>query len=122
VRPGSATLLAKAERAAHVAAAALAQGAAALAAGRAFYAMLYAAKVVLNERGLRLRTHDRIVAALARVGGEPAADLAGWLAEALARRRASDAADVTYEDAAALCARAERALGIARRQLEPPAP
>ena len=117
MHPGTATLLAKAERAAHAATAALENGAPEIAAGRAFYAILYAAKVVLNERGLRLRTHARIVAALARIDGADATTLSAWLGDAVARRRSHDTAEPTHEDVTSLCARAERAIAIARAHL-----
>ena len=68
------------------------------AAARAFYALLYAAKAMLNERGMRLRTHARIAAAV-----EP--PLRDALTEAIARRRSSDT-EITYADAEALVARA----------------
>ena len=76
MKPGSDKLLAKAERALTAAHAALEGGAPDLAAARAFYAILNAAKVELNERGLRLRTHARIAAA-------SAAPLGAWLSEVI---------------------------------------
>jgi len=107
MRPGTDKLLAKAERAAQGAAAALEAGDPDAAAGRAFYALLYAAKVLLNERGLRLRTHVRIAAALQRAAPPEAPLLAEWLEAAIARRRAGEEVELTYADAAQLveCAR-----------------
>ncbi len=63
MQPGTDKLLAKAERAVRSAEAALAKGALDAAAGRAFYAILNAAKARLNESGLRPRTHARIAVA-----------------------------------------------------------
>ena len=117
MRPGTATLLAKADRAAAAADAALASGAPETAAGRAFYAMLYAAKALLNERGLRLRTHQRIVAALAQVAADRDPPLQAWLATALARRRAGETNELTYEEAGALAERARQAVAAARRDI-----
>ena len=69
MQPGTDKLQAKAARALAAAEAALEAGAADVAAGRAFYALLYAAKARLNETGLRLRTHARIAAAYAALPG-----------------------------------------------------
>jgi len=117
MRPGTDKLLAKAERAGQIAAAALAAGAPEVAAGRAFYAMLNAAKALLNERGLRLRTHARIAAALAGLGpaGEP---LHEWLASAIARRRSSESGELTYDEAAELLEHARGALSAARARID----
>jgi uncharacterized protein (UPF0332 family) len=117
MRPGTDKLLAKAERAGQIAAAALAAGAPEVAGGRAFYAILYAAKALLNERGLRLRTHARIAAALAAMGpaGEP---LHAWLAAAMARRRGDESGELTYDEAAALLEHARGALTAARIRIE----
>jgi uncharacterized protein (UPF0332 family) len=109
MRPGTDKLLAKAARALATAEAALTRGAADVAAARAFYAMLYAAKARLNEAGLRLRTHARIAhayAALPEIDDAPAA----WLDEALALRRALAAAPdgLEFAAAAALLERARR--------------
>lgn len=109
VQPGSDKLLAKAARALAAADAALLAGAGDVAAGRAFYAMLYAAKTRLNEAGLRLRTHARIAsayAALPEIDDAPAA----WLDEALALRRrlAADPDGLDFTAAEALVERARR--------------
>lgn len=79
-------MLAKARRALAAAEAALVGGATAIAAGHAFYAMLYAAKARLNDSGLSLRSHARIAAAYAALPEIDAAP-AVWLEEALASRR-----------------------------------
>lgn len=114
MRPGTDKLLAKAERAAQAAADALDAGDPDAAAGRAFYALLYAAKVVLNERGLRLRTHVRIAAALQCAAPPAAPLLAEWLGSAIARRRAGDHGELTYADAAQLVERAREAVRTVR--------
>ena len=65
--------------------------------------MICAAKALLNERGLRLRTHARIAAALQRIGPAP---LAEWLIAALAGRRQDDCAALTFDHVSALVDRA----------------
>ena len=109
MQPGTDKLQAKAARALAAAAAALNDGAPDVAAGRAFYAMLYAAKARLNETGQRLRTHARIAAAYAalpEIDEAPAA----WLDDALALRRqlAAEPDALDYAAAEALLARARR--------------
>jgi uncharacterized protein (UPF0332 family) len=116
VQPGTAILLGKAERAARAAADEFERGASELAAGRAFYAVLYAAKALLSEHGVRLRTHDRIVDALGRLDDADTRRLSEWLRESVERRRSAET-EVTHDDAAALCARAEQAVSLARRVL-----
>jgi uncharacterized protein (UPF0332 family) len=117
VQPGTDKLLAKAARAAATAAAALAAGTPDVAAGRAFSAMLHAAKALLNEHGLRLRTHARIAAAFERFApiGDP--PLAEWLAAAMARRRSGDTGELTFEDAAELVERADVFVNAARERV-----
>jgi hypothetical protein len=109
VKPGSDKLLAKAERALTAAHAALEGGAPDLAAARAFYAILNAAKVELNERGLRLRTHARIAAA-------SPAPLSTWLSEAIDRRRSGDG-EITDADADRLIERAAACVALVRDHL-----
>lgn len=116
MRPGSDKLLAKAERAASIAASVLEEGAPEAAAGRAFYAMLYAAKVLLNEHGIRLRAHTRIAAALARVALPDSPPLHEWLAAAIERRRSGEG-ELTYEDAAQLVEQARQAVAVARARV-----
>lgn len=115
MQPGTDKLLAKATRAVAAADAALDAGAADVAAGRAFYAMLYAAKARLNESGLRLRTHARIAAAYAAL---PEVDEAPgeWLDEALALRRrlATDPEGLELAAAEALLDRARRFVAAVR--------
>lgn len=118
VQPGTDTLLAKAGRAAATAAAALEAGAPEVAAGRAFYAMVYAAKALLNERGLRLHTHARIAAALARLGVGGEAPLQEWLADAMARRRSAESGELTYGETEALVDRARQFIAAARAQVQ----
>ncbi len=87
MQPGTDKLLAKAARAAAAAEGASAAGAADAAAGRAYYAMLYAAKALLNERGLRPRSHAGVVSELERGPARIDATQRGWLAAALERRQ-----------------------------------
>jgi uncharacterized protein (UPF0332 family) len=114
VQPGTDKLFAKAARAAAAGAAALAAGAPDVAAGRALAAMLHAAKAVLNEHGLQLRTHARIAAALDRLDAAP---LAECLIAALARRQNGDAGELSYDDAAELVEQARRFVSAARDQV-----
>jgi uncharacterized protein (UPF0332 family) len=88
---------------------ALAGGSPDAAAARAFYALLYAAKAMLNERGIRLRTHARIAAAV-----EP--PLRDALTDAIARRRSAEA-EITYADAETLVARALVCVTAAREKV-----
>ncbi len=87
MKPGTDKLLAKAARAAAAAEGALAAGAADAAAGRAYYAMLYAAKALLNERGLCPRSHVGVVSELERGSVGIDATHRGWLVAALGRRQ-----------------------------------
>ena len=112
MRPGTEKLLAKAERAAHMAGGALREGALDAAAARAFYALLYAAKTLLNERGVRLHAHLRIAAALS---ADDAA-LRTWLGDAIARRRSGDV-EVTQREAEELVERARASVDAVRRRL-----
>jgi uncharacterized protein (UPF0332 family) len=107
VRPGTDKLLAKASRALGAAEAALTAGAPAVAAGRAFYAILAAAKARLNESGLSLRTHARIAAAYTAMPELDDAP-AEWLEEAVALRRqlAADPDGLDYAAAQEMVARA----------------
>jgi uncharacterized protein (UPF0332 family) len=118
MRPGTDKLLARAERAARAAEAAFDAGVAETAGARAFYAMLYAAKVMLNERGVRLRSHVRIVAALTRSAPSEAPCLAEWLRSALERRRDGDAGELTAEDAARLVEQALEVVAGVRAGVE----
>jgi uncharacterized protein (UPF0332 family) len=109
MQPGTDKLLAKAARALAAADTALTTGATDVAAARAFYAMLYAAKARLNDAGLRLRTHARIArayAALPEIEEAPAA----WLDDALAQRRAlaAEPDGLAFTAAEALVDRARR--------------
>jgi len=103
MRPGTDKLCAKAARAAAAAHAALEAGATDVAAGRAFYALLNAAKARLNDRGQRWHTHARVAAAYAAL---PALDAAPAelldTAIALRRRLADDADSLSYDDVASL--------------------
>ena len=85
MQPGTDKLLTKAARALATAEAALEAGASDVAAGRAFYAILNAAKARLNEHGQRWHTHARIAAAYAALPACADAP-AEWLGDALALR------------------------------------
>jgi uncharacterized protein (UPF0332 family) len=113
MRPGSDKLLAKAERAVRAAEAAVEHGAPEIAAARALAALLNAAKALLNERGVRLRTHNRIAAALAAL--PPIEDApADWLAEALAARRSlAEDGELDYAAVERLVGRARTFVGAA---------
>ena len=115
MRPGTDKLLAKATRALASAESALTQGALDVAAGRAFYAMLNAAKARLNESGLRPHTHVRIAAAyeaLPEIEEAPAA----WLGEALTlrTRMAAEPDGLAFEAVDQLLARARRFVAAAQ--------
>jgi len=60
VKPESRRLLDKAARAIHAAETLLREGDADFAAGRAYYAMFYAAEALLFERGLQFRKHGAV--------------------------------------------------------------
>jgi len=111
LKPGTDKLLIKAERAARVARLGLDAGAPQAAAGRAFYALLYAAKAILNERGLRPHAHVRIAAALPREHGH----LREQLSDAIARRR--DGEEMEYGEAEDLVERARTCVGDVRRHI-----
>ncbi len=99
---GTDKLLAKAEGAKAAAQAALAGGAVDIAAGRAYYAMLYGAKALLNERGLRLRTHAKVCAAFAKhftTDGTMDAKYHRWMVEASEKRAQCDRDCVSYDEA-----------------------
>jgi uncharacterized protein (UPF0332 family) len=120
MKPGTDKLLLKAERAARSAAGAFQAGVPATAAARAFYAMLYAAKAMLNERGFRMRAHAGIVEALARSVGPDALRLNKWLVEALERRQAGEGGELTHYEVAELVERAREAVAIAHDRIGPP--
>jgi HEPN domain-containing protein len=115
MQPGTDKLLAKAARALATAEAALDGGAADVAAGRAFHAILNAAKARLNEHGLRLRTHARVAAAYAALPPRDEAP-AAWLDEALALRAhlAADPEGLDYAAVEALVERARRFVAATR--------
>lgn len=117
MRPGTATLLAKAERAAATAAAALERGALEVAAARAFAAVVAVGKAVANERGVRLHTHRRIAAALAASPDPELAALGRWLAAAVARRRRPEPVELVESEVASWCAHACVAVERARTRL-----
>ena len=109
MQPGTEKILAKALAAVAVARSYRERGALDLAAGRCFYAMLHAARAVLNERGVRARTHTGVSAALRDLAGLPNdfAVFAEWLDAALCRRAAGvDAADPVESEVQAWIERA----------------
>ena len=112
MKPGTDKLFAKAARAAETAAGALQAGAPEAAAARAFYALLYAAKTLLNERGHRLHAHVRIAAALSADDGP----LQSWLNAAIARRRSGDT-DLTHAEAEEMVERARASVAAVRARL-----
>jgi hypothetical protein len=112
MQPGTTILLGKARRALAAAEAGLESGAPDAAAGRAFYAVLYAAKARLNERGLRLRTHARIAAAYATLpalAGAPPETVQAALA--LRAQLATDPDGLDYGDATRLVEQARAFVG-----------
>lgn len=115
MQPGTDKLLAKAARALATAEAALDGGAADVAAGRAFYAILNAAKARLNERGLRPHSHARIAAAYATLPPRDDAP-AAWLDAALVLRAelSADPDGLDHAAAEALVDRARRFLAATR--------
>jgi uncharacterized protein (UPF0332 family) len=105
VQPGTAIFVRKAVRAA---AAAHDAGAPHATARAAFYAALYAAKALLNERGVRRRSHARIVAALVASSDAHARELGDWLATMVAKRRSADPIEPSAAEAAAMADAARR--------------
>lgn len=108
MRPGTDKLIAKAERAAEIAGSALEAGAPDIAAGRAFYAMLYAAKALLNERGIRYRGHARIAAAVE-------SPLREHLIAAIEQRRRVE--EISVHDVSELLERARACVAAANQRL-----
>jgi uncharacterized protein (UPF0332 family) len=122
MKPGTDKLLERARGAVETAAAARAEGRDAAAAQRAYYAMLYAAKALLNERGLRFLSHARVAEALQiELRGESglAAEQVQWLADAQRRREEmiSDGLELTAGEADILLARARDFVRAAERRI-----
>jgi uncharacterized protein (UPF0332 family) len=98
MRPGTEKILAKAAAAVVAARRYGERGALDLAVGRSVYAMLHAARAVLNEDGVRTRVHSEVQAALRGRRLLPG-DLSEWLDEALRRRSgAGDASELVASD------------------------
>ena len=124
MKDGTRKILAKARRALGAARELSSQGAVDMAAGRAYYAMVYAAKALLYERGVRLQSHAGIVDALERqtASSHLPASHADWLREAIARRVADRDTDLvpTSADADSLIERATEIVLAATDLLERP--
>lgn len=91
MKQGTEKLLGKARRALCKAETVLQAGSVDLAAGRAYYAMLHAAQALLNERGLRPRSHASVHEAFrSRFTASGLLDekLHLWMVDAQARRAA----------------------------------
>lgn len=120
MREGTEKFLAKAARAVATAERLLAEGAIDLAAGRAYYGMIYAAKALLNEKGVRRHTHAGVRAAFEAHWTAPGAldrKFLLWLQEAGARRCDSqDDPGWVSDDVNRLVARAREFLEAALRQ------
>jgi len=107
MKEGTEKLLGKARRALGKAETVLGAGAVDLAAGRAYYAMLHAAQALLNERGLRPRSHAAVHDAFRSrftAAGLLDEKLHLWMVEAHARRAAE--IDLAESDAERLLERA----------------
>ncbi len=120
MREGTEKFLTKAARAVATAERLLAEGAVDLAAGRAYYGMMYAAKALLNEKGVRHHTHAGVRAALEVHWTTPGAldrKFLLWLQEADARRRCDgvDHAGWVLDDVNRLVERAREFLTAALR-------
>lgn len=118
MKPGTTRFLDRAAQAVEAAAALHDEGALDPAAGRAYYAMLYTAKALLNERGLRLRTHAAIEAALFRQWVEPGlldAECHRWFRDALARRGRHTDDELLSDDVERLIDQARAFLDAVRR-------
>ena len=122
MKEGTRKILAKAVRSLEAAKELLSDGVIDLAAGRGYYAMLYAAKALLYENGVHVQAHARIVETferdIVRRGRVPASHL-DWIRAALRRRTldreselAPTSADVEtlIEQARQIVAEASRAL------------
>jgi uncharacterized protein (UPF0332 family) len=126
VKPGTEKILAKASDALAAAHRNLEAGAVDLAAGRAFYTMVHAARALLNERGEPVRTHVEICDRLRHHLGERIdPPLPDWLEDALSRRAEIDPdADtaLTTSDAYQLIEKARTFLKTAHALVENQSP
>jgi len=118
------TLLDKAARAVRAAETMLREGDADFAAGRAYYAMFYAAEALLCEKGLRFRKHGGVHAAFAEQitnAGVLDKKFHRWLLDAFDQRIQGDYGTATVpaaEDVNEAIGRAREFLAAAGGQLE----
>ncbi len=117
-------LLDKATRAIHAAGILLQEGEVDFAAGRAYYAMFYAAEALVFERGLRFRKHGSVHAAFGEhfvKTGKIDPKFHRWLLDAFDRRLLADydvEGVLTYEEVSRLIEQAREFVDEARRHLE----
>ena len=127
MKDGTRKILAKAVRSLEAAKELLSDGAIDLAAGRGYYAMLYAAKAVLYENGVHLQAHARIVETFERDivrSGRVPGPHADWIRQALHRRMLDRESEIapTSADVETLVEQARQIVAQASRTLtEPPA-
>jgi uncharacterized protein (UPF0332 family) len=114
----------KADRAIHAAEALLKRGDPDFAAGRAYYAMFYAAEALLIEKGLRFRKHGSVHAAFGEhfaKGDVLDSKYHRWLLNAYDQRILGDygvEASLTPEDVKVMIQQAQEFVGKARQYLE----
>lgn len=117
-------LLDKARRAVHAAETLLREGDVDFAAGRAYYAMFYAAEALLHEKGLRSRKHSGVHAMFGEQfakGGLVDPKFHRWLLDAFDKRTQGDYgidAVLTPEDVTLMIAEASEFFQEARRYVE----
>ena len=127
MKPESKKLLVKADRALRAAELLLRDGAPDFAAGRAYYAMFYAAEAALTEKNLQFRKHSGVHAAFGEHLAKPGLldpKFHRWLLNAFDKRILGDYSyemDVTREDAEEMLSPAREFVAAARNHLEPPA-
>jgi uncharacterized protein (UPF0332 family) len=124
VKSESVRMLSKAERAIRAAEVLLHAGESDFAAGRAYYAMFYAAEALLFERGLQFRKHSAVHSALGEHVVRPGvldARFHRWLLDAFDVRIQADYgvdALITADDAKAVIAQAREFVLEAQRIIE----
>jgi uncharacterized protein (UPF0332 family) len=124
VKSESVRMLSKAERAIRAAEVLLHAGESDFAAGRAYYAMFYAAEALLFERGLQFRKHSAVHSALGEHVVHPGvldARFHRWLLDAFDVRIQADYgvdALITTDDAKAVIAQAREFVLEAQRIIE----
>ena len=117
---GTDRFLARALRALDASESALGAGSVDVAAARAYYAMIYAAKALVNERGLRPRAHAALQVALRKhftATGLLDDKFDRWLEAARGRKNAADEEAVPTLDEAELLLDQARELVAAAEQL-----